>query len=315
MGHEMTCETSPSRSSSICVIFNPAAGRSRARQRLDTISTGWLSNTELWPTERPGHAEELARCAAASGFGIVAAAGGDGTVHEVANGVLQADRPNVCFAVIPLGSADDYAHSLLYPHDGPRLDPARERLVDVGRVRINDGVERYFVCGLGLGLSACVTVEAQQIRRLQGQLLYGLAALKAMWRRWSYLELTGTIDDEPITVNPTLLISLLLGRREGGFVLAPDARLDDGWFDCVQAGNLTRWEALRLIPSVSATGPPRNHPKLHLRRCRQMIVESAQDLVIHTDGEILCRPEDRVRRVEIELLPGRLRVRHGLPPA
>ena len=276
MGQEMSCATPPSRSStSICVIFNPAAGRSRARQRLESMSAGWLTAVELWPTERRGHAEELARRAAASGFGVVAAAGGDGTVHEVANGVLQAERPNVCFAVIPLGSADDYAHSLVYPHDGPCPDPTRERLVDVGRVRINDHVERYFLCGLGLGFSACVTLESQQIRWLQGQLLYGMAALKAMWRRWSYLDLTGTVDNEPIAVNPTLLISLLLGRREGGFVMAPDARLDDGWFDCVQAGDLTRWEALRLIPGISTTGPPRDHPKVHLRRCRQMVVESA----------------------------------------
>jgi len=231
----MTCETSRSRSSSICVIFNPAAGRSRARQRLEAILTGWLSKAEFWPTERRGHAEELARRAAGSGFRIVAAAGGNGTVHEVANGVLKAGRPEVRFAVIPLGSADDYAHSL-----------------------------------------------------------------------------TGTIDGEPISANPTLLISLLLGRREGGFVMAPDARLDDGWFDCVHAGNLTRWEALRLIPAISAAGPPRDHPKVHLRRCRRVVVESAQDLIIHTDGEILCRPENRVRRVEVELLPGSVLVRCGL---
>lgn len=308
----MTCEMSPPGPPSICVIFNPAAGRRRALQRLESISTGWLSKAELWPTERPGHAEELGHRAAASGFDIVAAAGGDGTVHEVANGVLKADRPAVCFAVIPLGSADDYAHSLLYSHDGPCPQPARERLVDVGRVRINGGVERYFVCGLGLGLSASVTLESQRIRHLQGQLLYGLAALKAMWRRWSYLDLAGTIDGEPIAVKSTLLISLLLGRREGGFVMAPDARLDDGCFDCVHAGDLTRWEALQLIPGISVTGPPRDHPKVHLRRCRHMVVESAQDLVVHTDGEILCRPEDRVRRVEVELMPGRLLVRHGL---
>ena len=86
----MSCPTSSPRSSSICVIFNPAAGRSRARQRLESMSTGWLSKAELWPTERRGHAEELGRRAAASGFEIVAAAGGDGTVHEVANGVLKA---------------------------------------------------------------------------------------------------------------------------------------------------------------------------------------------------------------------------------
>jgi diacylglycerol kinase (ATP) len=307
------CQTTTSpRSPSICVIFNPAAGRSRARQRLESMSGGWLTKAELWPTERPGHAIELARRAASNGFEIVAAAGGDGTVHEVANGVLQADRRDVCFAVIPLGSADDYAHSLVYPHDGEPADTRRAKMVDVGLVRIGSGIERFFVCGVGIGLSACVTVESQQIRRLQGQLLYGLAALKAIWNRWDYLELTGTIDGKPLSMNPTLLISVLLGRREGGFVMAPEARLDDGWFDCVHAGNLTRWEALRMIPGISTMGPPRDHPKVHLRRCRHLVIESAQDLVIHTDGEILSRPEDRVRRVEIELLPARLLVRHGL---
>jgi diacylglycerol kinase (ATP) len=303
---------SPSRSSSICVIFNPAAGKSRARQRLESISTGWLSKAELWPTERPGHAVELARRASLSGFGIVAAAGGDGTVHEVANGLLQAGRPDVCFAVVPLGSADDYAHSLAHCHDAPRDDTSLGRLVDVGRVRTGQGAERFFVCCLGLGFGACVTVESRRIRRLQGQLLYGVAALRAMWRRWGYLDLTGTIDGQPLITGPTLMMSMMLGRREGGFVMAPDARLDDGWFDCLHAGHFTRWEALRLIPCLRSTGPPRDHPKLTLRRCRHVILESAQDLVIHTDGEILSRPEDRVRHVEIELIPGCLFVRHGL---
>jgi diacylglycerol kinase (ATP) len=308
----MSRANSPSGSSSICVIFNPAAGKSRARQRLESISSGWLSKAELWPTERPGHAVDLARRASLSGFGIVAAAGGDGTVHEVANGLLQAGRPGVSFAVIPLGSADDYAHSLAYHHDGSRYDPTHGRLVDVGRVRIGPGVERFFVCCLGLGFGACVTVESRRIHRLQGQRLYGVAALRAMWSRWSFLDLTGTIDGQPLETGPTLMMSMMLGRREGGFVMAPDARLDDGWFDCLHAGQLTRWEALRLIPHLRSTGPPRDHPKLSLRRCRHITLESAQDLVVHTDGEILCRPEDRVRRLEIELIPGCLFVRHGL---
>jgi diacylglycerol kinase family enzyme len=108
------------------------------------------------------------------------------------------------------------------------------------------------------------------------------------------------------------MISVMLGRREGGFVMAPEARLDDGWFDCVYAGRLTRWEALRLIPHLSTTGPPRCHPKLDFRRCRRMIVESEQALAIHTDGEMLCRPEDQVHRVEVELRPRCLLVRLGL---
>jgi len=303
---------SPSGSPSVCVIFNPVAGKRRGRQRLEAISAGWRSKAEFWPTERPGHAVELARRASLSGFGIVAAAGGDGTVHEVANGVLQAGRTEVCLAVLPLGSADDYAHSLGHDHDDSRSDPTGGRLVDVGVVRTDRGAERFFVCCLGLGFGPCVTIESQRIRWLQGQLLYGVAALRAMWRHWGHLDLTVTLDGEPFVTGPTLMISAMLGRREGGFVMAPGARLDDGWLDCVHVGRLTRWEALRLIPCLSSTGPPQCHPKLCFRRCRRMLVESQQTLVIHTDGEMLCRPEDQVRRVEVELIPRRLLVRLGL---
>jgi diacylglycerol kinase family enzyme len=272
----------------------------------------WRSQAEFWPTERPGHAVELARSACSSGFGIVAAAGGDGTVHEVANGLLQAGCPNVCLAVLPLGSADDYANSLENGHDDPRFDPAQERLVDVGVVRADRGIERFFVCCLGLGFGPCVTIESQQVPWLQGQLLYGFAAIRAMWRRWGHLDIRGTLDGVPLATDPTLMISVMIGRREGGFVMAPDSRLDDGWFDCLRAGSLTRREALCLIPSLRSAGPPRGHPKLSSCRGRQLLVESEQALAIHADGEVLCRPEGQVRRVEVELIPRRLRVRLGL---
>jgi diacylglycerol kinase family enzyme len=155
-------------------------------------------------------------------------------------------------------------------------------------------------------------MESQRLRRLQGQLLYGVAALRAMWRHWGYLDLTGSLDGEPLPAGPTLMISVMLGRREGGFLMAPEARLDDGWFDCVHAGRLTRWESLRLIPRLSTTGPPRSHPKLGFPRCRRLLVESKQALAIHADGEMLCRPEDQVRRVAVELRPRCLPVRLGL---
>jgi diacylglycerol kinase family enzyme len=294
------------------VIVNPAAGKRRGRQRLEAILTGWRSKAEFWPTERPGHAVELARRAAESGFGIVAAAGGGGTVHEVANGLLQVDRPEVCLAVLPLGSADDYAHSLGHDHGDSHPDSGGARLVDVGVVRTDHSAEHFFVCSLGLGFGSCATIESQRIHWLQGQLVYGVAAVIAMWRHWGYLDLSGSHDGEPLPAGPTLMISVMLGRREGGFVMAPDARLDDAWFDCVRVGQLTRWEALRLIPSVSTNGPPRCHPKLGFRRCRRMLIESQQALAIHTDGEVICRREDQISHVEVELLPQRLLVRLGL---
>jgi diacylglycerol kinase (ATP) len=305
----MSEPTPPSGSPAVCVIFNPVAGKGRARERLEAAMLGWHVKAELWPTEGPGHAIELARQASSSGFEIVAAAGGDGTVHEVANGLLQAGRPEVVFAVLPLGSANDYAHSL--DHRG--RDRVQEERVDVCRVLTDHGVERHFVCCLGLGFGARVTIESQRLHGLQGQLLYGVAALRAMWRHWGHLSLTATLDGVARAV-PTLTMSVMIGRREGGFIMAPEARLEDGWFDCVHAGPLTRWEALRLIPHLSSVGPPSGHPRIWLQRGRHLVIQSEQALVIHTDGEMLSLPEDDVRRIEIELMPLRLLVRLGLDP-
>src|SRR5438132_1369447 len=102
----------------LCVIFNPTAGRQRATQRLAQLRRGWAARAVFRPTERPGHGEELAKQAALDGFSTVVAAGGDGTVHEVANGLLSAGRPEVVFGIVPIGSANDYAASLAHNNLG-----------------------------------------------------------------------------------------------------------------------------------------------------------------------------------------------------
>src|SRR5262245_3261492 len=174
----------------LCVIFNPAAGRGRAARRLAELGKRWGARAVFQPTSRPGHAMELARQAAQADFRIIAAAGGDGTVHEVANGILQAlRRTDLCgtdlksvlphFAIVPIGSANDYYASLKLE---PPPDGQKTRTVDVGLVREPGGREKYFVCCLGLGLNGQVTVESRKIKRLQGVALYGLATLRALWR-------------------------------------------------------------------------------------------------------------------------------------
>jgi diacylglycerol kinase (ATP) len=308
----------------LCVIFNPAAGKKRARGRLERLRRTWGQRIELLPTERPGHAEELAERAARAGFGIVAAAGGDGTVHEVANGILRAARPDVRFAVIPIGSANDYAHSLDWefsqlsssgsvaaarPSAGNgMLQESAIRALDVGRVRDPDGRARFFVCCLGLGLNGAVTLESRRIHRLQGMALYGLATLRALWYHYACPRMDLAFDEEPGQTTPTLMLSVLVGRREGGFVMAPQARLDDGWFDYVHAGALSRWQVLNLLPRLALSGPPSDHPKVQQGRCRRVRLRSEAPLTVHIDGEFFCTPEDRVRELEIELLPACLTV-------
>src|SRR5437870_4031606 len=115
----------------LCVIFNPAAGKRRGKARLAQIRHTWGSHVAFRPTLHPGHAVELAEQAARDGFAVVAAAGGDGTAHEVLNGLMRVRNPDVQFTIIPIGSANDYAFSLGLHQKTPPPD----RRVDVGVIR------------------------------------------------------------------------------------------------------------------------------------------------------------------------------------
>jgi diacylglycerol kinase family enzyme len=294
----------------LCVIFNPAAGKHRARRRLDRLRAGWGERVDFWPTERSGHAADLARQAALAGYRVVAAAGGDGTAHEVLNGLMAAARPEVRFSIIPIGSANDYAHSLGLDRDDGQAP--QQRAVDVGRVRSPDGREQFFGCNFGLGLNGAVTWESRHVRRLQGMALYGLATLRALRYHFRTPRMIFRIDEEPPWQSPTLLFSILLGRREGGFVLAPRAEVDDGWFDYIHAANLSRWEVLQFLPWIALFGPPEKYPKVRQGRCRRVVLQSEAPLIVHTDGEFFCLPSHDVRELHIDLLPGALTVDAGL---
>jgi diacylglycerol kinase family enzyme len=300
----------------MCVIFNPKAGKGRAKSRLEELMRVLGSRAEYQRTTYPGHADELAEKAAQSGFAVVVAAGGDGTVHEVCNGLLRAHRPDVDFAVYPIGSANDYAHSVVW--NFPEADRNEVRAVDVGRVRAANGRERFFVCCLGLGFNGAVTLEARRIKEshpdLEGVLLYGLAALRALKYHLRSPKMELVIDDQTALRLPTFMFSVLVGRREGGFVMAPEARLDDGWLDYVHCGSLSRWEVVCLLPRVAFWGPPAHHHKVRLGQCREVRLHSSTPLIVHVDGEFFCWPEDKMRHLDIDILPGALRVWTSLDP-
>lgn len=292
----------------ICVIFNPQAGKRRARRRLARFLDVWRSRVDLWPTEYSGHGVELGRRAAESNYSIVAAAGGDGTAHDVANGILAVERRNFTFAVIPIGSANDYAFSVRAEFGASVLDDASGALVDVGFARLADGRHQYFLECLGLGLNGMVTLESRKIQRLQGPLLYGLAAWRAM-RSDPVSQLRVRWDDGPMIESASMLMSVLVGRREGAFQLAPQAKLGDGKFNYVHALGMGRLEVMSWLPRLFLWGPPAEHPKVQQGNCRKVFIESERPLTIHTDGEMFCTPDDAVRRVHIELLSERLRVK------
>jgi YegS/Rv2252/BmrU family lipid kinase len=298
-----------------CVIYNPAAGRGRAERLLRALPPALAGGVELRPTERAGQATELAHRAADEGFAKVVAAGGDGTVHEVANGVLQSDRRDTVFGVWPLGSANDFAFSLgmdvwwKWHAENP---PTETLAIDVGRVTAGDR-ERYFVCNLGVGFNGMVNGEARKTRWLKGLPLYAWAFVKSMVKHFDTPTMTIRFDDREVTT-PTLALSILNGQREGNFPLRPNASLTDGLFDYMHATRLTRWHLIRYLPAMVRGKLPEKHKLLTLGRARSITVKSEAPLCVHADGEFVCVPEDGRKEIAVEVLPMRLKV-EVYPPA
>jgi diacylglycerol kinase (ATP) len=297
-----------------CVIYNPAAGRGRAERLLQEFRKTVGAEIELRPTAHEGHAVELSTRAAKEGFAKVVAAGGDGTVHEVANGILASGRQDVVFSVWPIGSANDYAYSLgmieWWKHR-QAAPPTDVMDVDVGRV-IAQGLERYFVCNLGVGFNGMVNGEARKTRWLAGMPLYAWAFLKSMVRHFARPVMTIRFDGEEVTA-PTLALSVLNGQREGNFPLRPGASLTDGLFDYMHATRLSRGHLIRYLPAMATGRLPENHKLLRLGRARRIVVRSETPLCVHADGEFVCVPEEGIRQIEVEVMPRRLRVEVYLP--
>jgi diacylglycerol kinase family enzyme len=296
-------------SANYCVIYNPSAGRGRAARLVEQFRRA-RRDVELRPIPGPGQGTAVARQALADGRRRLIAAGGDGTVHEVANAILESNTFEAEFGVWPIGSANDYASALGVHGNWPlRLDaatPLHVETVDVGCVQ-GGGRRRFFVNGLGLGFNSAVTLEAHSIGRLRGMALYGTAFLQALRRHYHLWPLVVTVDDRRWD-EPTLALTVNLGTREGGFRVTPQADLSDGYFNVIHVGDLSRAAALSMLPRIAVGRLPETHPEIHQVLSQQVTVQSQRPLRVHTDGEFFCHPADGICELKAELLPARLRV-------
>ena len=160
---------------------------------------------------------------------------------------------------------------------------------------------------MGVGFNGAVTLESRRIRRLQGVWLYSLALLRALYYHFTAPIMTVDVDGQ-VQHLPTLALSVAIGRREGNFVLAPDAVVDDGLFDYLYVGRLRRWELFRYFPGMITGDLPTGHPEIRRGRCRHVRLQADGPLIVHLDGELFSRPEDNLRDLDIRILPAALRV-------
>lgn len=236
--------------------------------------------------------------------------GGDGMVNLGTNLVAGTRVP---LGIIPSGTGNDMARGLGIPYENTEaavraLDAALEagpRVVDAGRIRWVDaetGVagERWFACALSAGFDAIVNERANSMRHPKGPSRYILALLAELTRlRPIHYRLV--LDDRVIETPANLVAignSVSLG---GGMKITPDALLDDGLLDVLIVKPLSRFNFLRIFPTVFK-GTHVSHPNVRIERARRIRIEAA-GIVAYGDGErIAALP------IDVEIVPGALRV-------
>jgi diacylglycerol kinase (ATP) len=290
-------------------IINPIAGQGAGKLASPEIERLVRENSmdcEIVRTEHPGHAIDLARDAAANNIDIVVAVGGDGTSNEVLNGLMQAWNQgyrNLKMGIIGIGRGNDFAYAFGIPpglHNGfQAVLQGNHRFMDVGQIIGGDyPLGRYFGNGVGIGFDAVVGFEAMKLTHLHGFLNYIVAALRTIFLFFNAPLVQIEINEKVIS-QPSLMISIMNGRRMGGgFMMAPKARTDDGLLDICMVGQLSRIGILSMIPRFMK-GTQATQPKVNIGIGSKIHVVALKGVLpVHADGETICTAGNELR-VEI----------------
>lgn len=277
----------------IGVVRNPVAGGGRLGSHWTEVAAALserFGDVEFRETEEPGDGATIARDLVALGCGLVVAAGGDGTISEVADGILQMQAETgvaAVLGVLPCGTGSDFARGMGIPLEVKaamaRIAEGADRIIDAGRISFVDDhgrlASRHFVNIASLGMSGA-TVRAVNADRRKGRV-----SAKALffWRtvtefvRYRFQEVRITVDDGAPVEAKVALVAVANERFfGGGMMIAPDAVPDDGLFDIVI---LRAASKLRLIFDIRLLygGRHRNHPAITILRGRKVTVEPLGD--------------------------------------
>jgi diacylglycerol kinase (ATP) len=298
------------------IIANPTAGGGTGARQIPHIRqllTDHKVDFELVTSDYPGHALELAKKAALAGIEVVVAAGGDGTVNEVLNGIMEAHQEGCklpVMGVLCVGRGNDFAGSAGIPADLVQgcqvLIEGHRRLIDIGRVyggKYPQG--RYFANVLGVGFDAITTIEVRKLPRWGGFLSFLVAVIKTIFLYYKGPIVTVDYDGQTLT-QPSLLVGVMNGRRlGGGFYLAPHAKLDDGLFDLCMAHEVGRLRIFSLLPHFMK-GTQESQKEITTGRAARVSITAVKGVLpAETDGEIVC--EDG-KHLEVEMLPNLVEV-------
>ncbi len=298
------------------LIYNPVANQGGAQkilQKVKDLFEMYDFKYDLKLTENHGHALDLAKQEAESGRNLIIAAGGDGTMNEVINGLMRADlkdnkRP--VMGVLPVGRGNDFSFGMDLPSEVEKnvraITEGKTRKIDIGIVTGGDYPNgRYFGNGVGLGFDTVVGFEAAKIKWAKGAASYfaGLIKTISLYRTTPTYEII--LDDETIT-QPSLMVSIMNGKRMGGaFHMAPDGDPGDGFFNLCIARQVSQMKILPLATRF-ISGSQANHPAIRMPKSSKVRVRALNGSIpAHADGETICTAGEELL---IELIPQAIEV-------
>jgi len=253
-------------------------------------------------SEFPGH---LAQAAGAARDSLLVVIGGDGTVNEVVNGVAGTTAE---IAVLPSGTGQDFARTHGIPSN---LDDAvrvalgsATRMIDLGRVECEGGGSRLFANVGSAGMSGAVARRANAMTKTFGGKATFFYALTREFLAWQNTRVVVELDEGVRREGPMHDVIVANGRYHGGGMkLAPEARQDDGLFEVVLIGDVTKPDFLTTAPKLYS-GRYLSHPKVELLRSATLAIEADEPLPLEVDGEPIGTTPAR-----FEVVPSALRLR------
>jgi diacylglycerol kinase (ATP) len=305
----------------VAVIVNPAARKGGAMARWPAIQAELgkrLGPVEPLFTQAPGHATQLARDALAGGVRRFVAVGGDGTVNETLNGLLDGSgrlvEPDAVLCPVPAGTANELCRALGHlTIAGSAFDAAasqRTQAIDLMRVRCTglDGrpVNRFGYLIVALGLAATISHRTSQSRWLKklGEIAYLLMTPPVTL---TYRQRDISIEIDGVPAGTRRLFTAMIGNTEnggGGMKLLPGARFDDGVLDLIDVGGVSRLDVLLGILPKLYSGAHIHHPKVRTARGTSFRFDSAEvETLVDLDGEMVGRLP-----LEVTILPQAFRV-------
>ncbi len=290
----------------VLVLVNPSAAHGRAASLRDAVSSYWRQQgipAEFLTAGSRDEIRQRARAVAEAGYSGVISLGGDGTVHEVINGLAGTDVP---VGVLPAGGGNDLARALGMPGDvleaAHALLSARVKRIDLLRLTDAGGRACLYAGAGGAGIDAQAALLANsRFRRIPGAARYVAAAIAAFLEAHP-LQVTVTADGATRVFAAHLVAVANTPSYGGGILIAPEARIDDGWLDLAMVAPL-RWGQLLDGLLLALRSGDIRWPEMQRIRARRLRLETDRPVMFHGDGEVLGQTP-----VEIEVLPGALKV-------